>query len=443
VSERRAIILAVGTELTEGVIDNTHFRFLGSELKGLGFQVVRGEQIPDRMGLFRPALRRAVAEAELILVTGGLGPTSDDLTREAVADAAGVPLEFRPEVWEGLKRRYASTGQRLPETNRRQAFVPQGFELLANDWGTAPGFWGRIAAALVASSAEGSGDADTGSPHTALVAALPGPTTELEPMFRRRLLPLLARHFPGLGLQAELAATALLTPESALEESLLRHRAEAVSWSTRVAEDRIAFSLRGGAEADRECFFAALIGELGPVRIRRGEVRPAELLFRLLEERGLLLALAESCTGGLVAKMITDQPGSSRIFWGGVVAYSNAAKQRLLGVEQATLERYGAVSRETAAAMAGGLLEATPADLALSVTGIAGPAGGGPEGGGPDKPVGTVWICARRRGGSELARVFRFPGGRELVRRRSAVAGLVLAECLLTGEEFPPVFPAD
>ncbi len=416
-SERRAIILAVGTELTEGVIVNTHFRFLGSELKGLGFQVVRGEQIPDRLSLFRPALRRAVAEAELVLVTGGLGPTSDDLTREAVADAAGVPLEFRPEVWEGLERRYASSGQRLPETNRRQAFVPQGFELLANDWGTAPGFWGRI--------------------HTALIAALPGPPAELEPMFRLRFLPLLARHFPGLGSQAELAATALLTPESALEESLLRHRREAVSWSTRVAEDRIAFSLRGGADADRERFFAALIGELGPVRIRRGEVQPAERLFRLLEERGLLLALAESCTGGLVAKMITDQPGSSRVFWGGVVAYSNAAKQRLLGVEQETLERYGAVSRQTAAAMADGLLEATPADLALSVTGIA-----GPEGGGPEKPVGTAWICARRRGGSAQARAFRFPGGRELVRRRSAVAGLLLAECLLTGEKFPPVFPA-
>ena len=438
-SDRRAIILAVGTELTEGVIVNTHFRFLGSELKGLGFQVVRGEQIPDRMDLFRPALRRAVAEAELVLVTGGLGPTSDDLTREAVAEAAGVQLEFRPEVWEGLKRRYASAGQRLPETNRRQAFVPQGFGLLENDWGTAPGFWGR----MVDTGGGGPPAAPVPAQHTALVAALPGPPAELEPMFRLRFLPLLERHFPGLGSQTELAATALLTPESALEESLLSLRVEAVSWSTRVAEDRIAFSLRGGEEADRERFLAALIRELGPVRIRRGEVRPAELLFRLLEERGLLLALAESCTGGLVAKMITDQPGSSRIFWGGVVAYSNAAKQRLLGVEQAILERYGAVSRETAAAMAGGLLEATPADLALSVTGIAGPAGGGPEGGGPDKPVGTVWICARRRGGSELARVFRFPGGRELVRRRSAVAGLVLAECLLTGEEFPPIFPAD
>jgi nicotinamide-nucleotide amidase len=425
VSERRAIVLAVGTELTEGVIVNTHFRFLGSELKGLGFQVVRGEQIPDQMPLFRRALERAAAEAELVLVTGGLGPTSDDLTREAVADAAGVQLEFRPEVWEGLRLRYASSGQRLPETNRRQAFVPQGFELLANDWGTAPGFCGRI------------GDAGQGSQHIAFIAALPGPPAELEPMFRLRLLPLLSRQFPWLASQAELAGTALLTPESALEESLLRHRTEAVIWSTRVAEDRIAFSLRGGGEEDRERFFAALMGELGPVRIRRGEVRPAELLFRLLEERGLLLALAESCTGGLLAKMLTDLPGSSRVFWGGAVAYSNAAKQRLLGVQTAILERYGAVSRQSAVAMADGLLELTPADLALSVTGIA-----GPEGGGPDKPVGTVWICARRRGGPEQARAFRFPGGRELVRRRSAVAGLMLAECLLTGSEFPPVFPA-
>jgi nicotinamide-nucleotide amidase len=422
VSERRAIILSVGTELTEGVIANTHFRFLGSELKGLGFQVVRGEQIPDEASLFRRALERAAAEAELLLVTGGLGPTSDDLTREAVAGAAGVQLEFRDEVWRELERRYASSGQRLPETNRRQALVPRGFELLANDWGTAPGFCGRLG---------------TVGGQTALTAALPGPPAELEPMFRQRLLPVLSRHFPWLALQAELACTALLLPESALEESLQRHRLAAVSWSTRVAEDRIAFSLRGGAEEERERFFAGLTAELGPVRIRRGEVRPAERLFRLLDEQGLLLALAESCTGGLVAKMLTDLPGSSRVFWGGVVAYSNAAKQRLLGVEQATLGRHGAVSRQTAVEMADGLLAATPADLALSVTGIA-----GPEGGGQEKPVGTVWVCARRRGSPEQARAFRFPGSRDLVRRRSAVAVLVLAECLLTGAEFPPVFPA-
>jgi PncC family amidohydrolase len=256
-------------------------------------------------------------------------------------------------------------------------------------------------------------------------------------MFRLRLLPILSLQVPWLASQMELAGTALLTPESALEESLLRHRQAPVSWSTRVAEDRIALSLRGGTEAERERFFAGLSGELGPVRIRRGEVRPAERLSGLLEEQGLFLALAESCTGGLVAKMLTDIPGSSRVFWGGVVAYSNAAKQRLLGVERSVLGKHGAVSRQTAVAMADGLLAATPADLALSVTGIA-----GPEGGTPDKPVGTVWICARRRGSPEQARKFRFPGGRDLVRRRSAVSALVLAECLFTGAEFPPVFPA-
>jgi nicotinamide-nucleotide amidase len=417
VSERRAIILSVGTELTEGVIANTHFRFLGSELKGLGFQVVRGEQIPDQLPLFRRALLRAAAEAELLLVTGGLGPTSDDLTREAIAGAAGVELEFQAEIWRQLGERYASSGQRLPEPNRRQAFIPQGFQALANDWGTAPGFCGRLGAGC-------------------FVAALPGPPSELEPMFRLRLLQVLGLHFSWLAAQEELAGTALLTPESALEESLLRHRQATVSWSTRVAEDRIAFSLRGGSEAERERFFAGLSRELGPVRIRRGEVQPAESLFRLLDERGLSLALAESCTGGLVAKMLTDLPGSSRVFWGGAVAYSNAAKQRLLGVEQSILARHGAVSRQTAVAMADGLLAATPADMALSVTGIA-----GPEGGTPEKPVGTVWICARRRSSPEQARAFRFPGSRDQVRRRSAVAALVLAECLLTGAEFPEVFP--
>jgi nicotinamide-nucleotide amidase len=434
VSERRAIILSVGTELTEGVIVNTHFRYLGSELKGLGFQVVRGEQIPDELLLFRRALERAAAEAELLLVTGGLGPTSDDLTREAIAGAAGVKLEFQAGIWRDLEERYASLGQRLPEPNRRQAFVPRGFELLPNDWGTAPGFCGRLGPGASASSGA---DAGPDSRHSAFVAALPGPPSELEPMFRLRLLPVLSLHFPWLAAQGELAGTALLTPESALEESLQRHRQAAVSWSTRVAEDRIAFSLRGGSESERERFFAGLSAELGPVRIRRGEAQPAELLFRLLEKQGLLLALAESCTGGLVAKMLTDLPGSSRVFLGGAVAYSNAAKQRLLAVEQPILDRYGAVSRQTAVAMADGLFAVTPADLALSVTGIA-----GPEGGTSAKPVGTVWICARRRGGPEQARIFRFPGGRDLVRRRSAVAALVLAECLLTGSEFPPVFPA-
>jgi nicotinamide-nucleotide amidase len=416
----RAQLLSIGTELTDGVIQNTHFRYLGSQLKSLGFRVTGGLQLPDELEPIRRAL--ADAQAELILVTGGLGPTSDDLTREAVAMAAGVPLEFHPELWQGLLARYASSGRKPPpESNRRQAYIPAGFEVLPNDRGTAPGFWGRLAG-LPAGLRAG-----------AWLAALPGPPVELESMFVQRLLPRLAAVFPGAAAGPELAATALLVPESALEDALRGHRREGIAWGTRVAEDHIAFSLRGGQEEEREGVLAALQGEFGAALLRRGHLRPGELLFRALELRGERAALAESCTGGLAAKWLTDLPGASRVFWGGVGAYSNEAKERLLGVPRALLEEHGAVSAQAASGMARGLLERSSAHLAAAVTGIA-----GPDGGSPEKPVGTVWISALHRDGRSLTRGFLFAGGRDLIRRRSAVATLLAAECLLTGQELPP-----
>jgi nicotinamide-nucleotide amidase len=417
----RAQLLCLGTELTDGIILNSHFRYLGSQLRSLGFRVAGGEQLPDEPEPILRALARGAAEADLVVVTGGLGPTSDDLTRESVARAAGVALEFHPELWERLLERYAAGGQRPPESNRRQAFIPAGFVVLPNDWGTAPGFWGRLPGPAPARGA--------------WLAALPGPPAELEPMFARHLVPLLSAEFPGIVVGEELAATALLIPESALEDALRRHRREGVAWGTRVAEDHIAFSLRGTAAAEREAVLAALQREFGAACLRRGHGRPSESLFRALAERGQSLALAESCTGGLAAKWLTDLPGSSRVFWGGAAAYSNDAKQRLLGVPRTLLERHGAVSEEAAAAMARGLLERSPADLAVAVTGIA-----GPEGGTPEKPVGTVWISALHRDGRSFDRGFRFTGARDLVRRRGAVAALLAAECLLTGLELPPVF---
>ena len=426
----RVLLVSIGTELTDGVIQNTHFRYLGSQLKSLGFRVVGGVQLPDELEAILGALARV--EAELIVVTGGLGPTSDDLTREAVARAAGVSLEFRPELWQRLLERYASTGRKPPESNRRQAYVPAGFEVLPNDWGTAPGFWGRLPGPGQSPAPGAKPGRDAG----AWLAALPGPPAELEPMFARRLLPLLTAAFPGAGGGGELAATALLIPESALEDALRRHRGAEVVWGTRVAEDHIAFSLRGGEEAGREAVLAALQGEFGVPCLRRGFWRPGELLFRALQERGERLALAESCTGGLAAKWLTDLPGSSRVFWGGVAAYSNDAKERLLGVPRAMLEKHGAVSEEAAAGMARGLLERSSADLAAAVTGIA-----GPEGGSPEKPVGTVWISTLHRDGRSLARGFRFGAGRDLIRRRSAVATLLAAECLLAGRELTALYP--
>lgn len=408
---RTAVLISAGTELTEGVVQDSHVRFLSAELTGLGFTVLRGVQVPDDAALLRAELGRAVREAGLVVITGGLGPTSDDLTRELVAEAAGVGLQFHEEAWGGILERFK--GRPVPDANRKQATAPAGFRLIANPNGTAPGFQGSVAKALV--------------------VALPGPPAELRPMFAASVAALLGERF-SLDRAAEgsiLRGTAFMVPESALEEALRASRREGVHWGTRVDEDRIAFSLRGGREADREAFLADLEARLGSPRIRRGERHPADALGEALLRKGTTLVTAESCTGGLLGKYMTDLPGSSRVFWGGWVAYSYEAKSRLLGVQAGLLEAHGAVSREAVAAMARGALERSGAGISLAVSGIA-----GPDGATPDKPVGTVWMACRLRGGAEAAHLFWFSGGRDAVRRKTAVAGMLFAESALDGREF-------
>jgi nicotinamide-nucleotide amidase len=415
---RTAVLLSAGTELTEGVIVNTHFRFLGSALKSLGISVLKGVQVPDDRRLFEDELSQALRQAELVIVTGGLGPTSDDLTREVVAAAAHVQLEFREELWAELVERLSlwgrSGGRPIAPANRRQAYIPAGFQVLPNPRGTAPGFFGAV------------GDA--------LVAALPGPPGELEPMFYEQLVPRIAPQ-GAPGAETELVAHVLMTSESVLEQVLQELRSGSAEyrdlrWGTRVADDRIGLSLRGGTAESRTGLFAALQAELGPLLVRRGDRRPVEALFETLRARGLRVSFAESCTGGLLCKLLTDLPGSSQLFWGGIVAYANEAKTELLGVEAALLERFGAVSREVADAMSQRLLALTGTDLGVAVTGIA-----GPEGGSAEKPVGTVWISGRSATGGHVCIGTRLRGSRDSVRRRSAVAALLVADCLLSGED--------
>jgi nicotinamide-nucleotide amidase len=423
---KTAVILSAGTELTEGIIQDTHVRFLASELTSMGMVVLRGVQVPDDPAAFQDELGRAVRDACLVIVTGGLGPTADDLTREVVASAAGVGLEFHPEVWEGLLRRFA--GRKISDTNRKQAMAPSGFELLPNPNGTAPGFLGSV------------GDA--------FVAALPGPPSELRPMFAASVLPKLRLRFGGPGEGDILWGTALMVPESSLEEALktcsgaaaspsasqpagLPPGAAAVRWGTRVDEDRIAFSLRGGTAEDRSALFERLVAHLDPIRIRAGDTRPAQALTEALLSSKATLVTAESCTGGLIGKYMTDLPGSSRVYWGGYAAYSYEAKQRLLGVDAGLLERHGAVSEHAVRAMAEGSLAASGADASIAVSGIA-----GPDGGTPEKPVGTVWIAVGLRGKDCAVRLFSFSGSRDMVRRRTAVAAMLFAESRLRGREF-------
>jgi len=408
-SRCRAVILSVGTELTEGIIQDSHVRFLAAELAALGFTVRRGMQLPDDAEEFRTGLARAVDDAGLVIITGGLGPTSDDLTREIVADLAGVPLEFHREPWERILARFS--GRPVAESNRKQAMAPAGFSLLPNENGTAPGFYGRIAGALV--------------------VALPGPPGELRPMFTSLVAPMLRARFALAESPQLLRGTAFMTPESVLEEALRRCRRGAVSWGTRVEEDRIAFSRRGGTAGEREAFIDGLVAVLGPARVCRDDVRPAQLALGALAAAGLMLVTAESCTGGLVGRYLTDVPGSSRWYWGGVVSYADAAKERLLGVPAAVLATHGAVSAEAVAAMARGALAVSGAGLALAISGIA-----GPDGGTADKPAGTVWIATARGKDPPVAFACRFAGGRDAVRRKAAVAGLLAVASAAAGRPF-------
>jgi nicotinamide-nucleotide amidase len=397
-SNPKAIVLSVGTELTEGIIINSHLQYLSSGLNRLGFTVIRGIQIPDILGIFTAELGRAAEECSLIIVTGGLGPTSDDLTREAIAEAAGTELVFQRSIWEDIKKRYS--GQKIAETNRKQAYIPQGFEILKNPVGSAPGFYGRI--------------------NKSLIIALPGPPGELEAMYTSGVERLIEDVFT-LTAEEVLTGTAMLIPESRLEEQLQKCPEKRVKWGTRVADDRIIFYLRGGKEEEREAVFSCLQESFGSLYIRKGDVKPAQLLSRALRSQGLKIALAESCTGGLLGKLLTDLPGSSDIFFGGVTAYSIQAKIDLLGIDNRLVAEYGAVSSETAAAMTEATLK--HCDVVLAVTGIAGPGGGTAQ-----KPVGTVWISFKQGDRKPLCRLFRFHGSRDQIRRKTAVAAFLLAE---------------
>ncbi|MBA7543372.1 CinA-like protein [subsurface metagenome] len=341
----------------------------------------------------------------MIIVTGGLGPTSDDLTREAIAEAAGTELVFQQSIWEDLKKRYP--GQKIAETNRKQAYIPQGFDILKNPVGSAPGFYGRI--------------------NKSLIIALPGPPGELEAMYTAGVDRLIEDLF-SLTVEQVLTGTAMLIPESSLEEQLQKCPGRSVTWGTRVTDDRIAFYLRGGNEEEQKAVFSCLQESLGSLYIRRGDVKPAQLLSRALRSHGLKIALAESCTGGLLGKWLTDLPGSSDIFFGGVTVYSIQAKFDLLGIDNRMVAEYGAVSSETAAAMTEATLKRCQADVGLAVTGIAGPGGGTAQ-----KPVGTVWISFKRGDKKPLCRLFRFHGSRDQIRRKTAVAAFLLAESELNG----------
>ncbi len=386
----RIEILNTGSELMLGRVLNTHQHWLCRRLADAGYVVSRQTAVADTARDIQQAAREALGRAAVVLCTGGLGPTADDLTREAVAELTGRPLREDPAVVAHLRAWYATRGRPLTPAVLAQAQVPEGARVLLNAHGTAPGL--ILEARLRPSAPDG---------QPSWLVMLPGPPRELRPMFTDQVLPWLRETFP---LPAPFVCRTLRTtgvPESVMEHQLagplapLIGRGLNLGYCARPGEVDVRLAARGNDAARLVAEAETVVRQTVGRHVYGVEDDLLEaVVVRLLTERRLTLAVAESCTGGRLAGRLTDVPGASAVFLGGFITYANTLKERLVGVRPETLATHGAVSEPTAREMAEGARRETGADLALAVTGIAGPSGGTPE-----KPVGTVFIALGARAG--------------------------------------------
>jgi len=410
---RTAAILATGDEITGGRTVDTNSAWIADRLAELGIEVTMIVAVGDDLARIGQAWRSSAEQADVVISTGGLGPTSDDLTNEALAAVAGTSLHLDEKEAERIRAFFRTRGRTMPENNLRQAMIPEGAEVVANPVGTAPGY------RLAFRAAGGRG---------AIAIVLPGVPREMKAMFDQSVAAWIAARVDPARVVVSQTYSTFGLPESALDERL--------RGAVPPARGRLSFrasfpkiSVRIGVAGPRDEAPRELETLAREVRSRIGEVVYAdddrsmeEVVGALLVERKLTLATAESCTGGLISDRITDVAGSSAYYIGGIVAYSNDLKQRLLGVRMKTLEDFGAVSEQTAREMAAGAL-ALGADIGVATTGIA-----GPDGGTEAKPVGTVAIAITRRDadGSVTtdSRLHRFWGGRDWIKMLTAQVAL-------------------
>lgn len=412
----RAAILAVGSELLGAERLDTNSLLLTRQLARHGVVLCRKAVVGDELDEIRGLLGELFEAAELVLVTGGLGPTADDLTRQAVAAALGRGLRESAAIVADIEAKFASFGMRMPAVNRRQAAVIDGAEVLANSRGTAPGL--RL-------------DHERGT-----LFLFPGVPHELVAMMQSSLVPWLERHVGRSPLGSRLLKVACV-PESTAEEMLApayeEFGPEAIAILASAGELQVRLTARGGAAGpgglDRlERRTAAILGEA--VFSRRDDETLESVVGGLLETAGLSVATAESCTGGLVAERMTRVAGSSAWFVGSAVTYADRLKVDLLGVDRQLIESRGAVSREVAEAMSEGVRRRLGSDYGLAVTGIAGPGGGSQE-----KPVGTVHIAlAGPADGAPAHRLLSLPGDRRRVRQLTSQWALDLLRRRLLAE---------
>ena len=401
-----AEIVSVGTELLMGQIVNTDAQFLARRLAALGITMYRQSTVGDTPGRVKEAVREALSRADLVITTGGLGPTEDDLTKEMVAEALGLPMVRHDEVVEGIRRYFESTGREMTPNNLRQADFPEGARLMPNRKGTAPGC-----------IAEKDGKR---------VAVLPGPPHELIDMYEQQLEPYL------LSLSDQVIASRFLhivgVGESIVETRLMdlfHWESPTLALYCAPGEVTARLTVRCGKDVDPAPLLEPLQKE---IRARLGESVYAEGLdasmpktvVEMLTARRETVSVAESLTGGMLASRLVDVPGASAVLGESYVTYANEAKERLLGVSGETLRAHGAVSEQCAREMAEGCRRASGADWALATTGIA-----GPDGGTPEKPVGTVYIaCAGRQG--VVVKALKLRGDRTRVRSMTCLYAMDL-----------------
>jgi nicotinamide-nucleotide amidase len=404
--KKRLEILSLGDEFLLGLRDNAHLSYIGRELARKGLSIARDQELHDNAEEIRRHFLETWERADIVITVGGLGPTADDLTREAISEALNLKLVPNEEAEQAVRKILGRVGRPVNKAHLKQCLVPEGAEVLPNPLGTASGIWlekdGRI------------------------LVMLPGAAHEMRPMFMNQVLPRLAARDIALINDAFLQLRSVGITESEIMQLLSPvfaplHSRISVGYgcsSTGIVDVRIGAEEGGATWEEIEKLGETCRELLGANFLGYGDVTLAEVVIRHLRSREMTVSVAESCTGGLLSSAFADIPGASKVFRGGVVCYNNDVKTELLDVPEALLIQHGAVSAETAVAMAAGAQERLDSDYALSVTGYA-----GPEGGGPGTPVGTVFLGLATPEGVWSRKVF-LDGARSYIRERAVLQAL-------------------
>ena len=407
-----AEILAIGTELLLGDIANTNAQILSKALAGLGISVYRHTVVGDNPGRLTAALTHAFSKADMVVACGGLGPTLDDITKEVSAAYFGKDMVLHQESWAAIEKRFA--GRKLPGNVKRNAVVPEGAVIFPNNHGAAPG---------VCIEEDGK-----------ILILLPGPPHELEPMFMDYAVPFLRKKTDVTFVSRTLKIVGVgeSQVETMLQDLIEAQENPTIAPYAKLTEVALRITASAKDETAAKELLAPMANEvysrLGPHIYGEDEANLAEIVLELLREKGKTLAIAESCTGGLLTSAFVDIAGSSDVVMEGVVTYSNDAKTTRLGVGKDLLAAHGAVSPQVAAAMAKGVAQALGADVGISTTGIAGPGGGTDE-----KPVGLVYIGLFIKGKEAETKELRLIGDRNEIRARAVVQALDMLRLVLMG----------